>query len=602
MRTNTEQSHTQRGLCLLILLLAVFLTANTAFLPVVSYADTATDRFTVTGEAYPTTLQAGNSYSIKGTITGVNAITRVEIGVVDAAGSYVSGFHFDQSGLNTQTYNIANADSSLKFGNLPAGSYYYRVTAYDAQGAQELINAAFTVTKPQPVDTGKRGWKYEGGQWHYYRSNGTLFTNGWVKDSHGWCYAGSDGNLVKSSWAKDSHGYCWMNSSGYWYTTKGWIRIGGEWYYINGSGYRAANSWLKDRTGWCYAGSDGRLIKNGWAQDRSGWCWLNGSGYWKLSAGWIKSDGEWYYIKSNGYRAVNTWAQDSVGWCWMDGNGRIAKSRWIKADGAWYYLKSNGYRAANAWAKDSVGWCWMDGNGRITTAKWIKYKNEWYYLKANGYMAANEWAKDSKGWMWMNADGKITRSQTIEYDGKTYTLSASGYSNADPTVASPELMIGKILPYDAALIAAIGKQPYSGPCGTYSMAYGRAVIDGKLDKGSYKTYKDFIIGYYGMGGSYAYWNRAGGSMIKYSTDTSMYKGAFNQIAAGKPCIINCYNPPTGNNHFVLAIGYVAGTTKSNVTLDSFIVLDPATGTQRFMSDTSYVTPARSPYGPELIVF
>ena len=91
-------------------------------------------------------------------------------------------------------------------------------------------------------------------------------------------------------------------------------------------------------------------------------------------------------------------------------------------------------------------------------------------------------------------------------------------------------------------------------------------------------------------------------MIKYSTDTSMYRAAFSQIAAGKPCIINCYNPPTGNNHFVLAIGYVTGTTKSNVTLDSFIVLDPATGTQRFMSDTSYVTPARSPYGPELIVF
>jgi hypothetical protein len=161
---------------------------------------------------------------------------------------------------------------------------------------------------------------------------------------------------------------------------------------------------------------------------------------------------------------------------------------------------------------------------------------------------------------------------------------------------------GKVLPYDASLIAAIGKQPYSGPCGIYSMAYARAVIDGTLDKGSYKTYKDFIIGYYGLGGSYAYWNRAGGSIIKYSTDTSMYKGAYNQIEAGKPCIINCYNPSTGNNHFVLAIGYVAGTTKSNVTLDSFIVLDPATGTQRFMSDTSYVTPARSPYGPELIVF
>ena len=586
----------------LALLLAVLFAANLTVLSVDSYADTATGRFTVSNATYPTTLTAGTPFTLKGTITGTNGITQVEIGVVSkSTDQYVSGFYFSRTGLSTNTYDIAEADSALKFGSLPAGSYFYRITAYDAAGAEQVLNKEFTVTAAQPAvstDTGKRGWKYEGGEWYYYRSNGTVLTNGWVKDSRGWCYAGDNGKLIRNGWAKDSHGWCWMNGSGYWDTGKKWILVSGEWYYIR-NGYRVQNSWLKDSHGWCYAGEDGRLIKNGWAKDSAGWCWMNASGYWYRTSKWIRVDGEWFFIKSNGYRAAGEWAKDSPGWMWMDSNGKITKSRWVKTDGEWYYLKADGYRAASQWAKDSAGWMWLDANGKIVRSTWIKYKNEWYYLKANGYMAANEWTKDSVGWMWMDADGKIVRNQTIEYDGKTYILNGSGYSNVSPSVS---LEGATILPYNAQLIAAIGKQPYSGPCGIYSMAYARAVIDGKLDKGSYSSYKDFIIGYYGMGGSYAYWNRAGGTMIKYSTESSLYKAAYSQIAAGKPCIINCYNPPTGNNHFVLAIGYVAGTTRSNVTLDSFIILDPATGTQRVMSETPYVTPMRSPYGPELVTF
>ena len=134
------------------------------------------------------------------------------------------------------------------------------------------------------------------------------------------------------------------------------------------------------------------------------------------------------------------------------------------------------------------------------------------------------------------------------------------------------------------------------------MAYARAVIDGSFPLGKYKTYEDKIITEYGHGSSYAYWGEAGGTMVMYSTVSSLYRSAFDQLKNGKPCIMNCYNPQTGNNHFVLVIGYVKGTTRAGATLDSFIVLDPATGAKRNMTDTGYESPAKSPYGPELIIF
>ena len=303
----------------------------------------AAARFTLSGETYPTTLTAGSSFSITGTLTGTNAITRVEVGVTSqSTGQYVSGYHFDAAGLNTKTYNIANADSALKFGQLPAGSYYYQITAYDKQGAEEVLKKPFTVSAAT-TDTGKRGWKQEGGYWYYYGSNGTPVTSKWMKDSKGWCYLGSDGRMVAGGWAEDSHGWVWMNSSGYWHKTEGWIKDGSEWYFIKSNGYRAARMWLKDSKGWCYAGKNGKLVKNGWAQDRTGWAWMDASGYWAKASKWLKADGAWYFIKTNGYRAANEWARDSKGWCWLGTDGKMVKDQWIEWNGQKYYLDANGY-------------------------------------------------------------------------------------------------------------------------------------------------------------------------------------------------------------------------------------------------------------------
>lgn len=412
----------------LVLLLCLLLNLVVAAMPSVSYA--ASSRFALSGETYPATLTEGSSFSLQGTLTGTDTITRVEVGVVSkSTGQYVEGFYYSAA-VSAKSFNIANADSTLKFGQLPAGNYYYRITAYDSAGSEQVLNKAFSVEGllAAPADTGKRGWSFENGEWYYYLNNGTVLKNGWVADSVGWCYVGSDGKLLRNNWAKDSGGWCWLNSSGYWYSGSGWMRYGGEWYYLGAGGRRVDNAWLLDSIGWCYAGSDGKLLRNGWARDSHGWCWMNASGYWTSASQWVVYKGHWCFIKPNGYRATSEWAQDSAGWCWMDANGYWdTANRWVVINGAWYYIKANGYRAANEWARDSVGWCWLDANGRITASKWLVYQGSWYYLKANGYMAASEWAQDSVGWCWLDENGRMVRNQWIETDGQKYYVNANGY-------------------------------------------------------------------------------------------------------------------------------------------------------------------------------
>lgn len=394
-----------------------------------SYADQM--RFTLSGGTYPVTLTAGSSFSLKGTLTGSNDITRVEVGVVDqASGSYVSGMYFNKTGLKTKTYSLSEADSALRFGSLPAGSYYYRITAYDSIGPQQVLNKAFTVTGGQTGSPGKAGWRLESGEWHYYRANGELLTNGWIRDSHGWCYATQNGDLLKNGWAQDSAGSCWLGADGYITYGPKWIQVDGEWYYLRPSGYKMVNDWKEDGTGWCYLGEDGRMLCNGWAQDSQGWCRMGENGYMMPGPQWIQADGDWYYLDEESYRLSDDWAEDSVGWMWMDSSGRISKARWLYTEGEWYYLKADGYMASEMWLKDSTGWCYMGSSGKLTKNKWVQDKGCWYYLNADGYMAANEWVLDSIGWCWLGSDGKMVKSKLLEMNGKKYYINASGYWSA----------------------------------------------------------------------------------------------------------------------------------------------------------------------------
>ena len=165
-----------------------------------------------------------------------------------------------------------------------------------------------TITEDIPIR--KYGWKVEGGEWHYYDSEGDLVTNGWADDSTGRCWMDANGSILRD----------------------GWILYEGEWYYIDANGYLAVNTWAKDRAGWMWLGSDGKITKSSWT----------------------KYNGYWYYLKDNGYMAHNEWTKDRIGWMYMSTSGRISTSRWVKTGGYWYYVKEDGYMITGTYVIDGL--------------------------------------------------------------------------------------------------------------------------------------------------------------------------------------------------------------------------------------------------------
>lgn len=147
---------------------------------------------------------------------------------------------------------------------------------------------------------------------------------------------------------------------------------------------------------------------------------------------------------------------------------------------------------------------------------------------------------------------------------------------------------GKILSYSHTIFNEIGKQPYSGPCGGYAMAYGRLVKDGYFNADGWGSRKAKILDYYCDGRSYAYWDRADAYGVYYlDAPKKAAQVVLSEVSSGRPCIMAVCTT-SSVNHYVTVIGYKAGTTYSNVNIYKFIILDPATGTQRNVSDTNYL--------------
>ncbi len=151
---------------------------------------------------------------------------------------------------------------------------------------------------------------------------------------------------------------------------------------------------------------------------------------------------------------------------------------------------------------------------------------------------------------------------------------------------------GKTISYKSSVVKSIGKQGRSGPCGLYSMAYCRAVLDGKFAKGRYSSIRSRIINQYGSGRYCAYWYKARGRSHIYGSKKKCYKAALKQVRKGRPCILKVKNGYTGNNHYVAVVGYVSGTKYSNVSIRKFIVLDPASGKKKHLSRMRYYNSSR----------
>ena len=98
----------------------------------------------VTSEVVPSTIYQGEGFSIGGKITSNYKISKVMISVLDQSGRTLLSASANPS---AKSYNIKNLDAKVKFGNLAAGTYFYKVSAQDAKQTSTLVNRQFEVVK-----------------------------------------------------------------------------------------------------------------------------------------------------------------------------------------------------------------------------------------------------------------------------------------------------------------------------------------------------------------------------------------------------------------------------------------------------------------------
>lgn len=143
-------AHTSNGVTLL---LNHKFNVSAATAPETSHtgASTGSAGVKITGYNLPGTYNVGNNFTPRGTISSDQTITRVEVGIVFAPTNKWTEYKYDAT-VNSKSFNVANAASTLKFNKLPGGIYRYRIYAHTAKGVTIVLNHRFTVNpsnKPQ---------------------------------------------------------------------------------------------------------------------------------------------------------------------------------------------------------------------------------------------------------------------------------------------------------------------------------------------------------------------------------------------------------------------------------------------------------------------
>lgn len=100
-------------------------------------------KMTLSGATYPTTLQKGKPYPVKGTITSPSKITYVSAAVYNTSGKWETG---GSTNPNSYSYNLAGLDSKVIYNNLGVGTHVYKVYAKNSSGEVCLLSKQFTVT------------------------------------------------------------------------------------------------------------------------------------------------------------------------------------------------------------------------------------------------------------------------------------------------------------------------------------------------------------------------------------------------------------------------------------------------------------------------
>ena len=103
------------------------------------------DNITISGgTTVASTISRGRGVPVRGTVTSANSnLTNVTVGVYNASGQMVTG---KSANPNARSYNVSALDSAVRFDQLAAGTYSYRVIASNgANSGYTVVNQTFTV-------------------------------------------------------------------------------------------------------------------------------------------------------------------------------------------------------------------------------------------------------------------------------------------------------------------------------------------------------------------------------------------------------------------------------------------------------------------------
>lgn len=243
--------------------------------------------------------------------------------------------------LNKETNNTLKAETGKTTTNSSSNNVTVGVQATEA--IKSSANKSTNISS-------STGWKNEGGNWYYYKSDGSMAT-GWIKPDKDWYYLYSNGVMAKG-WTKLGNNWYYLNSGGAMYT--GWLKDSGKWYYLQVDGTMAYGFKLIDNKTYFFDISG--AMRTNWFQISGKWYYFNSSG--EMMTGWMKDNGKSYYLYPNGIMATG-WIQLDSDWYYLNSSG-ARMTGWIQSAGGTFYLdpvtgKMLKDTIVNGWKIDSEG-------------------------------------------------------------------------------------------------------------------------------------------------------------------------------------------------------------------------------------------------------
>lgn len=103
------------------------------------------DNIKLSNYNFPIKYNVGSKYTVKGKITSDNPIKRIEAGIVVTATNKWTEYKYDNKAVNAKSFDLSNVASTLKFEELPGGTFTYRIYAHTQNGVTTVLNKSFTV-------------------------------------------------------------------------------------------------------------------------------------------------------------------------------------------------------------------------------------------------------------------------------------------------------------------------------------------------------------------------------------------------------------------------------------------------------------------------